>query len=210
MVSNQRTQRQCVSCGRSIDWNANICQYCGHDYRSQAHVAQPPKKNHPAFLIIAIVVIVVVIVVVLPLLLYIMVIGVGGTSIDGPTAVYQKATITNGQKITIVGITKFNCPWDDFKVQLSERTNIAEWSPTSALQISPVGHNYSTSTALAGLTVCLWIYDQSGDGFVNDGDYFTLFTYGGAPGFSHDTVYSAVLLWEPNGELCGQPVTFTG
>jgi predicted RNA-binding Zn-ribbon protein involved in translation (DUF1610 family) len=25
--------RQCVSCGRSIPWAANVCPYCGHDYR---------------------------------------------------------------------------------------------------------------------------------------------------------------------------------
>lgn len=28
-----RNLRLCVSCGRSIDFNANVCQYCGHDYR---------------------------------------------------------------------------------------------------------------------------------------------------------------------------------
>jgi len=25
--------RNCVSCGRSISWDANVCPYCGHDYR---------------------------------------------------------------------------------------------------------------------------------------------------------------------------------
>lgn len=25
--------RNCVSCGRSIGWDANVCPYCGHDYR---------------------------------------------------------------------------------------------------------------------------------------------------------------------------------
>ena len=27
--------RNCVSCGRSIGWDANVCPYCGHDYRMQ-------------------------------------------------------------------------------------------------------------------------------------------------------------------------------
>lgn len=27
-------QRFCVSCGRSIDFEANACPYCGHDFRS--------------------------------------------------------------------------------------------------------------------------------------------------------------------------------
>lgn len=25
--------RNCVSCGRGISWDANVCPYCGHDYR---------------------------------------------------------------------------------------------------------------------------------------------------------------------------------
>ena len=28
--------RNCVSCGRSISWDANVCPYCGHDYRMQS------------------------------------------------------------------------------------------------------------------------------------------------------------------------------
>ncbi len=28
------TSRNCVSCGRSISWDANVCPYCGHDYRA--------------------------------------------------------------------------------------------------------------------------------------------------------------------------------
>lgn len=28
--------RNCVACGRSIDFSANVCAYCGHDYRVQA------------------------------------------------------------------------------------------------------------------------------------------------------------------------------
>ncbi len=156
------------------------------------------------------VILVVVLPIVLSALLYFMVLGFGGTSIDGPTATYQMNTIANGQKITIVSITMFEVPWDDFKIQLSDGMNIAEWSPTKAFQSSTVGHNYSTSTALTGLTVCLWIYDLAGNGFANDADYLTLFTYGGASGFAYDTVYSALLLYEPSGELCGQPITFTG
>ena len=27
--------RHCVSCGRAIGWDANACQYCGHDYRKK-------------------------------------------------------------------------------------------------------------------------------------------------------------------------------
>jgi len=33
--------RNCVSCGRSIAWDANVCQFCGHDYRVQMMAPQP-------------------------------------------------------------------------------------------------------------------------------------------------------------------------
>ncbi len=32
--------RSCVSCGRSIAWDVNVCPYCGHDYRMQMMPAQ--------------------------------------------------------------------------------------------------------------------------------------------------------------------------
>jgi predicted RNA-binding Zn-ribbon protein involved in translation (DUF1610 family) len=32
--------RNCVSCGRAIAWDANVCPYCGHDYRAQMMPAQ--------------------------------------------------------------------------------------------------------------------------------------------------------------------------
>jgi hypothetical protein len=40
MTSTGGTTRNCVSCGRTIAWDANVCPYCGHDYRVQM-AAQP-------------------------------------------------------------------------------------------------------------------------------------------------------------------------
>ena len=42
-ASGSQNTRNCVSCGKSIAWDANVCQYCGHDYRAQ--MAGPPKKE---------------------------------------------------------------------------------------------------------------------------------------------------------------------
>lgn len=35
-ASTQGKTRNCVSCGRAIAWDANVCQYCGYDYRQPA------------------------------------------------------------------------------------------------------------------------------------------------------------------------------
>ncbi len=39
--------RQCVTCGRTIDWQANVCQYCGHDFRMPLVQPGPPKSSKP-------------------------------------------------------------------------------------------------------------------------------------------------------------------
>ncbi len=41
MASNTRN---CVSCGRTIAWDANVCQFCGHDYRAQMAGPQPAAR----------------------------------------------------------------------------------------------------------------------------------------------------------------------
>ncbi len=38
-----QSTRNCVSCGRSFSWDANVCPYCGHDYRV---AMAPPRKEH--------------------------------------------------------------------------------------------------------------------------------------------------------------------
>ena len=146
--------------------------------------------------------------VVLAAVLYVMVLGFGGTSAQTPAATYSKATITNGEKITIVSITKTDVPWDDVKIQLSNDTVVIEWSPTKAFQSSVTGHAYAATT-LTGMSVVLTVYDVSGNGYVSGTDYFTV-TTAAAPGFYSGSTYSAVLLYEPSGERCGVPMTFTG
>jgi hypothetical protein len=43
MASGSAGTRNCVGCGRAIAWDANVCPYCGHDYRVQTvpQYAQP-------------------------------------------------------------------------------------------------------------------------------------------------------------------------
>lgn len=39
-----QSTRNCVSCGRAISWDANVCPYCGHDFR-MAGAAAPKKQS---------------------------------------------------------------------------------------------------------------------------------------------------------------------
>lgn len=39
--------RNCVGCGRAIPWDANVCPYCGHDYRLQMGSPVPQKSSKP-------------------------------------------------------------------------------------------------------------------------------------------------------------------
>jgi flagellin-like protein len=150
--------------------------------------------------------------VVLAAVLYVMVLGFGGSSTTTPAATYQKTTITAGQKITIVSLTKTDVSWTDVKVQLSDGTNFAEWSPvaTNLDGGAAISSNLSTAAAMGGITVCCLVFDVSGNGYVSGSDYFQLFTYGGATAFSSAGSYSAALIYEPTGEKMGTGVVFTG
>jgi len=146
--------------------------------------------------------------VVLAAVLYVMVLGFGGTQQHTPVASYSKDTIGYGQRITIVSIAKSDVPWDDVKIQLSDGTTIVEWMPTKALQSTSVEHNYSTQI-LDTVTVACVLTDVSGNGYVSGSDFLTL-KYQGATAWVTSTEYSVALLYEPSGERCGQPITFIG
>lgn len=45
-------KRQCVACGRSMQWDANVCPYCGRDYRQPIPASTPPPKPKTAIPII--------------------------------------------------------------------------------------------------------------------------------------------------------------
>jgi len=40
-----QSTRNCVSCGRAISWDANVCPYCGHDFRMAAGEAAAKKHT---------------------------------------------------------------------------------------------------------------------------------------------------------------------
>jgi len=43
--SGAQSTRNCVSCGRAFSWDANVCPYCGHDYRVGMMAPQQKKES---------------------------------------------------------------------------------------------------------------------------------------------------------------------
>lgn len=145
--------------------------------------------------------------VVLAAVLYVMVLGFGGTQQTTPVATYSKATISNGVKITIVSISKTDVIWDDVKIQLSDGTNFAEWSPIADnLDNGSASSNNLGSANLGALGVTCIVFDIAGNGYVSGSDYFTLT----ASSFSSTTTYTAVLVYKVTGERIGTGSSFTG
>jgi predicted nucleic acid-binding Zn ribbon protein len=204
MASFQQPQRNCVSCGRSIDWNANICQYCGHDYRSRTQFARPPKKNHTTALIVVVVVILIVVVVILPLLMYIMVLGFGGTSSTPAVNILRKSSIAGGFKIEFTAPTA-EVEWSDASFRLSDASgHLTSCNPTTAAltsstppatQANPFG-----AQTLGLLNVWINVTDIAGNGKMNTGDYVTLQCIGSGQ-FSSSVTYALTLVYMPTGGL---------
>ncbi len=42
------SNRNCITCGRAIAWQSNVCPYCGHDYRLAVGPPLKPRSSKPA------------------------------------------------------------------------------------------------------------------------------------------------------------------
>jgi hypothetical protein len=46
-MSSASGTRNCVKCGRTIAWDANVCQFCGYDFRTANAPAAPKETVKP-------------------------------------------------------------------------------------------------------------------------------------------------------------------
>ena len=44
-TSGAQSTRNCVKCGRQIAWDANVCPFCGHDFRAPGGAQAPHEKG---------------------------------------------------------------------------------------------------------------------------------------------------------------------
>ena len=205
----------CPRCGAGILDGARFCGRCGLEFGTQQFMSaqiktKPAKDNRDVKIIVLVVVLVVVVQFVLPAILYIMVLGFGGTSSSVPTAFLTESTITNGKKFTFSPMTR-DTTWGDVTILLSDGVYTASWTPwTNDLDNGTTARWNSVALAsnLIPLKVNLSIVDLAGNGQINQGDYFTL-TLGPGQTYSFATVYDVTIMYDPtSSEICHS--TFQG
>jgi len=138
--------------------------------------------------------------VVLAAVLYVMVLGFGGSSGQTPTATYQDTPATGGRKVTVLDIQASNpVTWDAVTVQLTDGTNFASWTPLKEDLNDGAGDsmNYSSDTC-GSLTIWCTVVDLAGDGYVSGSDYMVFTAV-----FPSGTEFSAWLLYEDTGKTIG-------
>ena len=135
--------------------------------------------------------------VVLAAVLYVMVLGFGGTSTQTPTSSVTKTTIANAIKLTFAPMSK-DTSWDDITVQLTDGTNTVSFAPTTAQLTSTTqpAKKAFTAVALGSLSVMCNITDMAANGNVNQGDYITLVVPGSS--FASSGSYTVTIMHDPS------------
>jgi hypothetical protein len=238
--------RQCVSCGRQIDWDSNLCPHCGHDYRIVSTLAssemyedqvslgvrvllyivsllipiagvvigivyytKPDRESkHIGKMCLVLAVVSVLLTVTLAAVLYVMVLGFGSVHEATPASALTMTTVTGGRRFTFAAPTT-PIQWGHITLVLSDGENAVMWSP---LFSDMDGGGYTSIEVgyrdLYEVSVLCTVTDIVGNGFINNGDSFTL-TVAAPDSFSATTTYTVTVLYEPtDGAVCS--MSFTG
>ncbi|HIH02144.1 TPA: type IV pilin [Thermoplasmata archaeon] len=142
--------------------------------------------------------------VVLAAVLYVMVLGFGGTSTQTPTSSLTKSTVTSGVKMTFAPVS-VDTQWSDVTILLSDGTDTVQWATvTTDLDDGTTTKDEFTVVTLTTASINIYcnVTDLAGNGYVNQGDYFVL-TTGGANAFSSATTYTVTIMHDPTAaEIC--------
>jgi FlaG/FlaF family flagellin (archaellin) len=149
-------------------------------------------------LVVATVVVVIAVPVVLSFLLYIFVLGLGGTEQSTPQGTLTAFATANGYGFMLSAPTG-DVAWTDVVVYLDS----IMWSPdSSALDLGRQCRQDLPQAMLDGITVWCNVTDTAGNGFINQGDYFTLET-GSTPSFVGSGTHIVRVVYRPTSlEIC--------
>jgi flagellin-like protein len=136
--------------------------------------------------------------VVLAAVLYVMVLGFGTGGTQTPTSSITKSSVVSGDKFTFAPMSK-DTAWSDTSIILTDGAATQTW------KVLATGWSTGTTTktwaggaqTVGSLSVYLNITDLAGNGFVNQGDYYTLVVAGGL-GFSGTASYTTTIMHNPS------------
>ncbi len=113
-----------------------------------------------------------------------------------PTTSLTNTAIIEGMKLVFGSGAEV--PWSDITILLSDGSHHESWDNLSSADLDDIAvdlKNYGNEY-IGDLCVSLKVVDLSGNGYVNQGDYFIL----AAEAFSSDILYCAYVLHDSTGE----------
>ncbi len=129
--------------------------------------------------------------VVLAAVLYVMVLGFGGTQNTPNVQILSKTTITNGYQVALTSPTS-TAKWVDVQIQLTNAGTVYAWNLKNVAWTGTAPQNYTAPSTPTGVT--LLVTDLAGDGQIGSGDYLQFTMTGGFTGS-----VTLTLLYTPTG-----------
>ena len=133
--------------------------------------------------------------------LFVMVVGIGGTSKTPQVMILTKNTVPNGVRIQLTDATA-EVKWGEVMIQLSNGAVTDSWNNLTTDDLygttMPLVWHYGSAMALGNLSVFLNITDLSGNGKISRGDWLTFTTFT-SPSFDIRTTYTLTLIYAPTG-----------
>lgn len=196
----------CPGCGRQVRASPHRSEYVAPAHVPSGRRTGGEKSVAPFISLI------IILIVTLPLLLFTMLyLGVIGDDSSEPEQVTTELTVSpesNGFRLTF-GPFSTQTEWDDIVLVLSGDSSSVSWGPpTSALEGPAPAVLEFAPDLLGSITVFCNVTDVDGDGWIDDGDFFTIQT-GSEHRFSSDTEYSLLVAHERLGTLAAS-VSFSG
>lgn len=148
--------------------------------------------------------------VVLAATLYIMAFGFGtGTTDTPPVANFTKSSVEDGLKFTFTPFSR-DTAWSDVSVVLTVGDDSVSFANITTEDMMSDSGTVTKSLGyrdLGNLSVYMNVTDLAGNGYVNQGDSFTLTTGGGV--FSNSATYEVFLMYDQIGAVIAS-MTFQG
>jgi len=150
--------------------------------------------------------------VVLAAVLYVMVLGFGGTTSTPNVQVLKRTTISSGYQVALTSPTA-TVKWGDVQIQLSDGTNTLTYNNQTTVLLTsaspPKMWHYGSARTLGSLSVWFNVTDLAGDGKISSGDFMSI-TTGGASTFSVSTSYTLTIIYTPTGSAMMSGASLTG